>query len=301
MPETPRKALIRGDAEPQLRLTDARTRVLKLMSDGLARTPAEIAELAGVSPGVVTGLGQARALRWVELPEFARAPEPDPDGSPATLTPDQLRAGEHLRDAVKKREFSVALLDGVTGSGKTEAYFEGIAQALLAGAPGSDPAARNRAHRAVSRSLRRPLRLPAARMALGSLGSRTPPRLSRGPFRRGARRGRRALRAVPSLCTSSASSSSMRSTSRPTSRKKASSITPATWPLSARGWRTAPSCSRRRRRRSKPTSTPEAASTNGSSSPTATARRTCRRSGSSTCARTQASRASSSRPRCARH
>ena len=131
-PEVPRKALIQGDTEPQLRLTDARTRVLTLMSDGLARTQAEIAELAGVSPGVVTGLAQARALRWVELPEFARAPEPDADSSPATLTPDQLRAGEHLRDAVKKREFAVALLDGVTGSGKTEAYFEGIAQALLA-------------------------------------------------------------------------------------------------------------------------------------------------------------------------
>ena len=132
--ETPRKALIRGDEDSQLRLTDARARVLKLMSDGLARMPAEIAELAGVSPGVVMSLAKARALRWVELPEFPPAPEPDPDGVPATLTPDQLRAGEHLRDAVKKREFSVALLDGVTGSGKTEAYFEGIAGALLAGA-----------------------------------------------------------------------------------------------------------------------------------------------------------------------
>lgn len=132
--ETPRKALIQGDPEPQLRMTDARSRVLTLMADGLARVPADVAELASVSPGVVVGLAEARALRWVELPEFPRVPEPDADGSPASLTPDQLRAGEHLRDAVKKREFSVTLLDGVTGSGKTEAYFEGIAQALVGGA-----------------------------------------------------------------------------------------------------------------------------------------------------------------------
>jgi primosomal protein N' (replication factor Y) len=132
--ETPRRALIRASREPDVRMTDARTRVLKLMSDGLARAPAEIAELAGVSPGVVASLARAQALDWVELPEFARAPEPDPEHGPPALTPDQLRAGEHFRDAVKKREFSVALLDGVTGSGKTEAYFEGVAEALSAGA-----------------------------------------------------------------------------------------------------------------------------------------------------------------------
>ena len=132
--EAPRKALIKANHEPQLRLTDARSRVLALMADGLARVPADIAELASVSPGVVAGLAQAGALRSVDLPEFERVPEPDPEFDPATLTPDQLRAGEHFRDAVKKREFAVALLDGVTGSGKTEAYFEGIAEALRSGA-----------------------------------------------------------------------------------------------------------------------------------------------------------------------
>ena len=131
--ETPRKAFVQGDPDAQLRLTDARSRVLKLMADGLARTTAEIAELAGVGTGVIAGLAEAHALRTVDLPEFAPVPEPDAGHNLATLTPDQLRAGEHLRDAVRKREFSVALLDGVTGSGKTEAYFEGIAGALSAG------------------------------------------------------------------------------------------------------------------------------------------------------------------------
>ena len=131
--ETPRRALIKIDHGPEIRLTDARTRVLTLMADGLARAPADIAEIASVSPGVATGLADAGALRWVKLPEFDRVPVPDPDFNPASLTPDQLRAGEHVRDAVKKREFAVALLDGVTGSGKTEAYFEGVAEAIAEG------------------------------------------------------------------------------------------------------------------------------------------------------------------------
>ena len=127
--ETPRRALILGDTKPE-RPTAARARVLALMADGLARTLSEIAELAAVGPGVVKGLAEQGVLKWVALPEFERSPEPDPYFDGVTLSPDQLRAAEHLRDAVKKREFSVALLDGVTGSGKTEAYFEAVAEAL---------------------------------------------------------------------------------------------------------------------------------------------------------------------------
>jgi primosomal protein N' (replication factor Y) len=127
--ESPRRALMLGGASPE-RATPARARVLALMEDGLARTPSEIAELAAVGPGVVKGLAEQGALKWVGLPEFERCPEPDPTFDAVTLSPDQLRAAEHLRDAVKKREFSVALLDGVTGSGKTEAYFEAVAEAL---------------------------------------------------------------------------------------------------------------------------------------------------------------------------
>src|SRR5262245_49308088 len=131
-PETLRRALIRGERTPD-RLTAARKRVLVLMDDGLARMPAEIAELAGVSPGVVKSLATAGALKWVALPEFERSPEPDATFDAVKLSPDQLRAGERLRDMVKKREFTVALLDGVTGSGKTEAYFEGVAEAVSEG------------------------------------------------------------------------------------------------------------------------------------------------------------------------
>jgi primosomal protein N' (replication factor Y) len=107
--------------------------VLKLMQDGLAHSVPAIAEEANVGSGVVKGLADAGALKWVALPEFDSCPEPDHSFDAVKLSPDQLRAAEHLRDAVKKREFSVALLDGVTGSGKTEAYFEAVAEALAEG------------------------------------------------------------------------------------------------------------------------------------------------------------------------
>ena len=66
-------------------------------------------------------------------PEFAHAEEPDPDFSAVTLSPDQAEAAVFLREAVRALKFQTAFLDGVTGSGKTETYFEGVAEALRQG------------------------------------------------------------------------------------------------------------------------------------------------------------------------
>jgi len=128
-PEIPRAALALGDAKPE-RMTPARERALRVMEDGLPRGASEIANLASVSAGVVRGLVSAGALRAVSLPEFARMPAPDPGFDAVALGPEQQFAGQRLRALVDANAFAAALLDGVTGSGKTETYFEAVAEAL---------------------------------------------------------------------------------------------------------------------------------------------------------------------------
>ena len=131
-PETMRTAYIRGEITPA-RMTPARQRVFEIAADGLARSCPELAELSNVTPAVVRGLIDAGALRAVELPEFAPFAAPDPEFAPPSLSTEQDLAAHLLRGAVKSGRFAVSLLDGVTGSGKTETYFEAVAEALRRG------------------------------------------------------------------------------------------------------------------------------------------------------------------------
>jgi primosomal protein N' (replication factor Y) len=128
-PEARRTAYVKGDVMPP-RLSEARKRALETAADGLARSVSGLAEDANVSPAVVRGLISAGALVATTLPEFAPFTPPDPDFAPVELSGEQQRTAAALRDAVTAQGFSAHLLDGVTGSGKTEVYFEAVAEAL---------------------------------------------------------------------------------------------------------------------------------------------------------------------------
>ncbi|HKQ45874.1 MAG TPA: primosomal protein N' [Rhizomicrobium sp.] len=128
-PEAKRIAYVKGSVTPP-RLSAARTRALETASDGLARSVMGLAEDANVSAAVVRGLIQAGALVPTALPEFLPFPAPDATFTEPALNQDQGRAATQLRDAVRAQKFAAHLLDGVTGSGKTEVYFEAVAQAL---------------------------------------------------------------------------------------------------------------------------------------------------------------------------
>jgi primosomal protein N' (replication factor Y) (superfamily II helicase) len=128
-PEARRIAYVRGSATPP-RLSAGRARALEVAGDGLARSITGLAEDANVSSAVVRGLVQAGALIPTEMPEFLPFKPPDADFTAPVLNPDQAGAADLLREAVAAGKFHTFLLDGVTGSGKTEVYFEAIAEAL---------------------------------------------------------------------------------------------------------------------------------------------------------------------------
>ncbi|TDI59516.1 MAG: DEAD/DEAH box helicase, partial [Alphaproteobacteria bacterium] len=94
----------------------------------------DLMETAGVSRAVVTGLVDHGTLKVIQLPEpDAANDEIDLDfvaDNAPTLSASQADAVKTLCDQVKAESYCCTLLEGVTGSGKTEVYFEAIAQAL---------------------------------------------------------------------------------------------------------------------------------------------------------------------------
>ena len=115
------------------RLTAARRRVLALLADGMVRGKSEAAREAGVSVGVIDGLIDEGTLASIVLPPEPVAQSPDPDFIAADFTADQGAAASALQKTMVAGGFSVTLLDGVTGSGKTEVYFEAVADTIRRG------------------------------------------------------------------------------------------------------------------------------------------------------------------------
>ena len=86
-----------------------------------------------MSSAVLRGMADLGLLLPVAMPATPPFQHPDPEHPGPTLSPDQQSAAAALRQAVAAREFSVTLLDGVTGSGKTEVYLEAVAECLAQG------------------------------------------------------------------------------------------------------------------------------------------------------------------------
>ena len=122
-----------ADPLPATRLTDARNRVLAALADGQPRLGVDLARLAEVSSGVVRSMAEAGLLLPATMPASLSFQRPDPEHPGRILSPDQEAAAAALRGAVRDGVFSVSLLDGVTGSGKTEVYLEAVAECLRGG------------------------------------------------------------------------------------------------------------------------------------------------------------------------
>lgn len=134
MQRDPPVTAVRRVGENPERMTPARQKVLEAMEGSEAYTKTGLADLAGVSTAVIDGLVKAGTLETLQVLREPGRIEPDPDFDPRTLTEGQADAVHALiADGPTDGALDVALLEGVTGSGKTEVYFEAIASALREG------------------------------------------------------------------------------------------------------------------------------------------------------------------------
>lgn len=115
------------------RLTPARERVMELAAEGHGWTKSGLAHAAGVSTSVIDGLVKQGVFETVFLPAPPVVAEPDPDYVEPRLEGPQKQAASEILEDVRKGGFHVSLIDGVTGSGKTEVYFEAVAETLRQG------------------------------------------------------------------------------------------------------------------------------------------------------------------------
>lgn len=133
--EDPRgvKVFAPADPQPDIKLTAPRKRVLEVLRNGPPMTASEAALAAGCSPAVVTGLYKAGALVEAQQVREMAFTAPDVERHGPKLSAAQGRAAAELVARVQDDKYAAVLLDGVPGSGKTEVYFEAVAEAVRRG------------------------------------------------------------------------------------------------------------------------------------------------------------------------
>ncbi|MBI1867031.1 MAG: primosomal protein N' [Methylocystis sp.] len=131
-PDTPRLGY-RLTGRAPARVTPARARVIAAAEGGLTFAKAALAQAAGCSASVIDALVDEATLEAIALAAAPVVPPLDPHFDAPRLEPQQRAAADELTQAVAAGGYHPFLLEGVTGAGKTEVYFEAVASALRSG------------------------------------------------------------------------------------------------------------------------------------------------------------------------
>ena len=114
-----------------VKLTPGRKRVLDYLADNKTRTVQEIIEFARVTPAIIRGLQRSGLIDSVAITEKNLI---ETHTTKKVVTPvfnlEQGKAVSKLLNSLREQTFNVSLIDGVTGAGKTEVYFEAISEVL---------------------------------------------------------------------------------------------------------------------------------------------------------------------------
>jgi primosomal protein N' (replication factor Y) (superfamily II helicase) len=116
----------------RVKLTPAREKIVAVIGERSFPTASALAKEANVSAGVIRNLIDAGVLSVVETAAPSPFDKLDIHHAKTALEDDQNQAVTTLLERLN-HAFTVTLLDGVTGSGKTEVYLEAVAKTLAQG------------------------------------------------------------------------------------------------------------------------------------------------------------------------
>ncbi len=108
-------------------------KILDILSDGTPRRASELARLADCSASVIKTMCKKYFIRQVDIYSNPPCKYPDLSIKGAKLSAEQKESAKKISEHVNADKNIVSLLDGVTGAGKTEVYFEAVHTALEKG------------------------------------------------------------------------------------------------------------------------------------------------------------------------